>query len=257
MTSVLVHASDGVVLRARSAGDGPTLLLLHGLGEDLDVWWERGWVDALASRCRVIAFDARGHGGSSKPRDAASYGDAQRVSDAVAVLDAWGVDSAIVAGYSMGGWTAMSLAAAAPTRVRALVTGGAPATGQSLEPLRRALAAGLPGMLAGVERQCGALTGDLRARFLGNDPVALAAACTHDRPPIVAGLAAFRGPALLYVAERDALRPAVEASAAALRWPCCVVPGCDHYDLALHGTALPLVAAAVVRATAPGVEAIA
>jgi pimeloyl-ACP methyl ester carboxylesterase len=250
MTGDLVVAGDGVALRARSAGDGPAVLLLHGLGEDLDVWWERRWVDALATRCRVIAFDARGHGRSSRPHDAACYGDAQRIGDAIAVLDAARIERAVVVGYSMGGWTAMSLAGAAPDRVRAVVAGGAPATGQTLEPLRKALARGLGGMLAGVERQCGALPHDVLARFLGNDPVALAAVCTRDRPSIIDRLAAFPGPALLYVAERDALRPAIEASAAALAWPCRVVPGCDHYDLALRGTALPLVAEAVARALA-------
>jgi pimeloyl-ACP methyl ester carboxylesterase len=248
MTGDLTVVSAGATLRARIAGDGPAVLLLHGLGEDLDVWWERRWVDALAPRCRVIAFDARGHGRSSKPRDAASYGDRQRVADAIAILDAAQAESAVVAGYSMGGWTAMSLACAAPGRVRALVAGGAPAIGQSLEALRRALAGGLRGMLASVERQCGALPGEVLARFLANDAGALAAACTRDRPSIVERLAAFEGPALLYAAERDPLRPAIEASAAALAWPCHIVPGCDHFDLALRGAALPLVVEMAARA---------
>jgi pimeloyl-ACP methyl ester carboxylesterase len=248
VTGELTVVSDGATLRARVTGEGPAVLLLHGLGEDLDVWWERRWADALAGRHRVIAFDARGHGRSSKPHDPASYGDAHRVADAIAVLDAAGADSAIVAGYSMGAWTAMRLASTAPARVRALIVGGAPAIGQSLAPLRRALAASPGGMVPGIVKQCGALPDAVLTRFLANDAGALAAVCAGDRGSLVARLATYEGPALLYTAERDVLRPAIEASAAALGWPCRVVPGYDHFDLALRGAALPLVVEMAARA---------
>jgi pimeloyl-ACP methyl ester carboxylesterase len=240
----LAPPGENVRLRARAAGppEAPALLLLHGLGENADVWWDRGWAGALSHCRRVIAFDARGHGASSKPHQADRYGETSPVADALAVLDALGCAEADVVGYSMGGWTALVLAAAAPARVRSLTVGGASAVGQSLQPLRRALAAGLVPLLAAIERQCGQLSAPVRERFLANDAAALAAVCAADRPALVDRLASFAAPARFFVAERDPLRPAVEAGAQRLGWPCAVVLGYGHFDLALSGAALPVVA---------------
>src|SRR5690606_8253985 len=115
------------------------VLLLHGFGDSLDSFWDCGWADALAGR-KVIAFDARGHGGSPRPADPDAYADEVRVMDALAVLDHAGVERAHVVGYSMGGWTAMRLALAAPDRVASVLVGGAQPYGQTLEPLRQLLA---------------------------------------------------------------------------------------------------------------------
>lgn len=235
---------ENVRLRARVTGApaAPALLLLHGLGEDADVWWERGWARALSRRRRVIAFDARGHGASSKPHHRDRYDDRARVADALAVLDALGCDDADVVGYSMGGWTALLLAAREPRRVRSLAVGGASAVGQSLEQLRRALAAGLGSLLVTIEHRCGALPQPVRRRFLANDRAALAAVCAEDRTAMVNRLAGFAAPALFYIGERDTLRLAVEASAERLGWRCAVIPGHGHFNLAVSGAALPVVA---------------
>ncbi|MBZ0232919.1 MAG: alpha/beta hydrolase, partial [Deltaproteobacteria bacterium] len=128
-------------LRVRIEGGGPAVLLLHGFGDSLDSFWDCGWVAALAG-CKVIAFDARGHGGSPRPSAAAAYADAVQVADALSVLDHAGVRRAHVLGYSMGGWTAMRLAVEAPERVATLLVGGAQPFGQSVEPLRGLLAGG-------------------------------------------------------------------------------------------------------------------
>jgi pimeloyl-ACP methyl ester carboxylesterase len=235
---------EDVVLRARVAGDdaAPGVLLLHGLGEDLDVWWERGWTQALSRRSRVIAFDARGHGASSKPHEPGRYSTQARVADAMAVLDATGCEAADVVGYSMGGWTALLLAARAPERLRSIAVGGASAIGQSLASLRRALAGPLDALVATVEHQCGALPEAFRQRFLGNDPAALSAVCAEDRLALLDALVVLAAPAMFYIGERDPLRPAVEASARQLGWQCRVVDGYGHFDLALDGAALATVA---------------
>jgi pimeloyl-ACP methyl ester carboxylesterase len=244
MSELAVHRGD-VVLRARVEGAGPDVLLLHGLGEDLDVWWERGWVAALAARRRVIAFDARGHGRSSKPHGRERYRASDRVADACAVLDAVGAASIDVVGYSMGAWTALYLARDAPARVRCIVAGGAPAGGQSLAALRGALAAGLPALLSAVEGQCGPLPAAVRTRFLANDVAALAAICADDRVDLTGDLAG--APIAFFAAERDPLRDAIEAGARRLERPCRIVPGCDHFDLAVRAAALPLVVEALDR----------
>src|SRR5262249_7597622 len=77
-----VVASGSFELRVREEGSGDPVLLLHGFADTLDTWWDTGWASALAGH-RAIAFDARGHGGSSCPHDPAHYTMAARVGDAI------------------------------------------------------------------------------------------------------------------------------------------------------------------------------
>ncbi|MFD7859812.1 alpha/beta hydrolase [Streptomyces microflavus] len=102
-----------------SGGDGPPLLLLHGLAGHCGEW------DALAARFtathRVVAFDARGSGASTRrPGDVSR---AAHVRDVRAVVDRFGLDAGrlTLVGQSMGGVTALLTAAAHPELVRALV----------------------------------------------------------------------------------------------------------------------------------------
>lgn len=109
---------DGVVLRGEAAGEGPPVLLLHGLTATRRYVVHGSRALERAGR-RVISYDARGHGESSPaPPDAYDYGELVR--DAVAVMDALGVARAAVAGQSMGSATAVGLALAHPERVAAL-----------------------------------------------------------------------------------------------------------------------------------------
>ena len=109
-----------------SEGDGPPLLLIHGLGYTRDGW---GPVPGLlAERFRVIRFDNRGIGESDVPEG--PYTAAEMAADALQVLDEAGVERAHVVGTSLGGMVAQELALAAPERVGKLVlactTGGGP-----------------------------------------------------------------------------------------------------------------------------------
>ncbi|HWB77749.1 MAG TPA: alpha/beta fold hydrolase, partial [Nannocystaceae bacterium] len=107
MATITTIRTD-VDLRVAIAGRGPAVLLLHGLGDGLESWWERGWAQALAQHFRVVAYDARGHGKSGKPIE--GYDAEHFVADALAVLAAFASDGAHVVGYSLGGRTAMRLA---------------------------------------------------------------------------------------------------------------------------------------------------
>ena len=111
-------SSAGVTLSGEGAGEGPDVVLLHGLTAT------RRYV-VMGSRAlersgrRVIAYDARGHGRSGPaPGRAYSYGDL--AGDLLAVLDRAGVDRAVLAGASMGAHTAAAFALAHPERVAAL-----------------------------------------------------------------------------------------------------------------------------------------
>lgn len=87
-------------------------------------WRDFGYVEALASRWRVINVDPLGPGGSDAPHDPDAYEAAGVTNDLVAVLDAEGVSKATVWGYSRGGWLTCGLAATHPDRIDRIVVGG-------------------------------------------------------------------------------------------------------------------------------------
>jgi 3-oxoadipate enol-lactonase len=104
-------------LRADGPQDAPPLMLLHSLGTDHRVWQPQA--EALAGRFRVLRPDLRGHGGSDVP--AGPYTIEGMAGDVLAALDALGIDRLAVAGLSIGGMVAQSLAAQASDRIVALV----------------------------------------------------------------------------------------------------------------------------------------
>jgi pimeloyl-ACP methyl ester carboxylesterase len=98
-------------------GAGPSVLLLHGLAGHAGEWADTAsW---LTGRCRVVALDARGHGRSERfPADVSPQ---SLVADAAFVVEGLKLQPAVVVGQSLGGLTALSLAARRPELVRGLV----------------------------------------------------------------------------------------------------------------------------------------
>jgi 3-oxoadipate enol-lactonase len=119
--SPLRYAVNGTVRLAYEVeGDGPPLLLVHGLA-----YCRLGWGPAaalLAGRFRVVRFDNRGVGDSDAPRGPYSVG--ALAADALAVLDAAGIERTSVVGVSLGGLVAQALAGSHPERVERLVLVG-------------------------------------------------------------------------------------------------------------------------------------
>lgn len=111
MSAVEVHAV------VEGPADAPVVLLTGSLGSTLDMWDPQ--VAALKERFRVVRYDTRGHGGSPVPNGPYSIDDL--VDDAVALLDRLGVRRTHVIGLSLGGMTALRLAAREPARVHRLV----------------------------------------------------------------------------------------------------------------------------------------
>ena len=113
---------DGVSLSFHDLGpkDAQPVLLVHGFASNARVnWFMTGWVaDLLAAGRRVVAFDNRGHGGSSKFYDASEYGPDIFATDAVKLLNYMDIPQADVVGYSMGGRIAFALAVWHGHRVR-------------------------------------------------------------------------------------------------------------------------------------------
>lgn len=104
-------------LAAICAGEGPCVLLIHGVGLCADAWAHQ--IDALASACRVIAVDLPGHGNSPQlvgQPDIAAYTD---------MMSALVTEPTVVVGHSMGAMIALDLA----SRSAPLITGVAALNG--------------------------------------------------------------------------------------------------------------------------------
>jgi 2-succinyl-6-hydroxy-2,4-cyclohexadiene-1-carboxylate synthase len=114
-----ITMNDGVELVVDVTGEGPGLLLVHGLGG-----WKEDFADHVATLARdhtVVTFDHRGHGASDKPADPAAYSFARLVDDTLAVADATGLEHFRLLGHSMGGMVARKIVLQEPARVDALV----------------------------------------------------------------------------------------------------------------------------------------
>jgi pimeloyl-ACP methyl ester carboxylesterase len=97
-------------------GDGPPLVMLHGLTGHAHTWDHTA--AALSDRYRVLALDQRGHGDSAW---APPYGGGQMADDLLAFLDALHLGEVTLMGLSMGGIVAFIFAASHPQRVRDLI----------------------------------------------------------------------------------------------------------------------------------------
>lgn len=119
MASDFEVRNGGVILSGEQAGEGPVVVLLHGLTAT------RRYV-VMGSRLlersgyRTIAYDARGHGRSTPAPAHTEYAYEHLAEDLEAVLDALGVQRALLAGASMGALTALRFALLHPARVAAL-----------------------------------------------------------------------------------------------------------------------------------------
>ena len=100
-----IDVGGGVAIRARVAGEGRPVLLLHGYPQT-HACWHRVAPLLVAAGFRVVAADLRGYGDSSKPAssaDHAAYSKRAMAADQVAVMRALGHDRFAVAGHDRGG----------------------------------------------------------------------------------------------------------------------------------------------------------
>ena len=98
-------------------GAGHPLVLISGLGYPLWQWHKM--VPFLAEHFQVITFDNRGVGQSDKP--AGPYTAQMLAADTAGLLDALGIEQAIIAGHSMGGFIAQAMALDFPQKVAKLI----------------------------------------------------------------------------------------------------------------------------------------
>ncbi|MGY1710475.1 alpha/beta fold hydrolase [Geodermatophilus sp. SYSU D00758] len=195
MGETRVTSRDGTVLRAWSNdGTGAPVLVCNGLGTPPQAW---PGVVARDSGFRVVTWYQRGLGGSDRPRDRSRVRVEDHADDARAVLDAYGLDSALLVGWSLGVNVAFELALADPGRVSGvLAVAGVP--GGSLSAMFGP---------QGVPRPLRAPLGRLSSRLLPLvGPVLPVLAASLPSGPSAFSADALRGPA------REAAHPAALAT---------------------------------------------
>ena len=118
-------------------GDGPVLVLLHGLASDCETW-DRSIGPLAQAGLRVIALDLLGHGQSDKPNRSYlldDFADSLR-----GFLDELGITAATIAGHSLGGAVASYFGGRHPRYVERLVLVAAGGLGREVHPMLRAAA---------------------------------------------------------------------------------------------------------------------
>ncbi len=152
-----IHGHD---IAFRREGQGPLLVLIHGMAGSSATW--RHVIPALARRFTVVAPDLLGHGASAKPRTDYSLGAyASGVRDLMAAL---GHERGTLVGHSFGGGVAMQAAYQFPERCERLVLVGSGGLGIEVNALLRVLS--LPGAEMALPIGCRPLFGDLAPAVL-------------------------------------------------------------------------------------------
>lgn len=119
-TTAFEARNGELALRGETEGDGPAVLLLHGLTATRR-YVVHGSHGLARAGFWTVAYDARGHGESDPAPDPSAYEYSDLVDDLRAVMDGLEVERAALAGVSMGAHTAVRFALEEPDRVEALV----------------------------------------------------------------------------------------------------------------------------------------
>src|SRR5436190_4386546 len=136
LEQVALHGHEVGFLRA---GEGPLIVLVHGITSSSEIW--RPVIRRLARDHTVVAPDLLGHGRSAKPRGDYSLGAyASGIRDLLGVL---GYERGTAVGHSLGGGIAMQFAYQFPEYCERLVLISSGGLGRYVNPLLRA--ATLPG----------------------------------------------------------------------------------------------------------------
>ena len=236
--------NQGVGIHYTVEGEGPPLVLMHGLGQSIDMWRRSGYVEALRGDFRLILIDSRGHGASSRPRDPEAYRMALRVGDVVAVLNDLDISEAHYLGYSMGAWIGWGIAKYAPERFRSLILGGrAPAEDpRKGHPLLESLKSGMETTLAAAKSVYGSgWTSQVKAMVLAMDLEALVALLSlRERVGYEDMLPTLTVPCLIYVGEADGYYSGAKKASEVLPNATFVsLPGLDHVQAARIDLVLP------------------
>jgi pimeloyl-ACP methyl ester carboxylesterase len=211
---------EGMRIHYRDEGAGPPLLLIHGTSSSLHTW--DGWVQRMRGR-RIVRLDLPGFG-LTGPAPDADYRAARDARIVASLLDRLRIDRVDVAGNSLGGRVALTLALEYPARVNSLILidsrglsgqypptieqlAGLPVIGQALRWVtpRALVRRGIQGVYADPSRVTDRLVDryyDLIRRD-GNRQAMIDASAGPDDPYLDSRLSEIKVPVLLQWGEYD------------------------------------------------------
>ncbi len=201
-------------------GMGEPVLLIHGFASSAKVnWISTGWTSFLQeSGFRVVTFDNRGHGNTSKSYREEDYAPGKMAGDASALLHHLGILRAHVIGYSMGARISAFLTLEAPELVQTVTFGG---LGDGMfngvgnwDPIAAALLSDAPETIADPRGAAFRKFADQTR----SDRLALAACIARSRELITTGqLASIMAPALIGVGTKDDIGGSAQGLAEVMR----------------------------------------
>jgi pimeloyl-ACP methyl ester carboxylesterase len=109
---------NGVRIHYQQVGEGPDLVMVHGLTGNLAVWHLR-IASELSEHFRILTYDLRGHGHSDTPRS--GYSADAMAEDLIQLLDDLEIERPLIAGHSYGADIALYHALRHPDRVREVI----------------------------------------------------------------------------------------------------------------------------------------
>jgi pimeloyl-ACP methyl ester carboxylesterase len=194
---------NGTKLHFQRLGQGPAVVMIHGLLLGNMASWYFSLASQLANRHEVLLYDLRGHGMSAL--SPSGYNLETMVDDLEVLLDSQGLHDIALVGHSYGAMIALQFALRYPDRVNRLVCIEAPvplARGLEMDEFQNrdpeAMLAALP-----VELQKSLGSGSRQGRrllarlnFLLNE-TNLLAQLRNEREPALAGAGRYQKPALL------------------------------------------------------------
>ena len=134
--------ANGISINYEINGKGENLILIHGMGDTLNMWYNQ--VPLFSKKYRVIMYDVRGFGRTESPPSDVTM--TTHCEDLSGLMDVIGVKKAFMLGFSMGGRIAIEMAATYPERVKALIMANSslvmgPLTEETLERRRQMIKA--------------------------------------------------------------------------------------------------------------------
>jgi 4,5:9,10-diseco-3-hydroxy-5,9,17-trioxoandrosta-1(10),2-diene-4-oate hydrolase len=233
---VVVHSAVGDQTLFK-AGEGQTIVFLHGVGDQAGAWSKVAPEILHTGRYRILLLDLAGHGDSG-PRDG-PLGIDVLLQGLDAVLSAEGGNHMILVGNSLGAWLALLYARQHPDRVdRVIPVNGGPITGVrtdvSLMPKDRAQASHLFSLLLdrGSITPPGFVLDDVIRRAHTGPISRVYAAAANMTPYILDGrLAELAMPVDILWGESDQLMPVEYARRMAAEMPnarLTLIPRCGH-----------------------------
>ncbi len=114
----------GATLAVVEQGEGPSVLLVHGMAATAADW--APVTAALATEARVVAYDRRGYGASEAPQTYERTTVNEQAEDLVAVLAALGLAPAVLCGADLGALAVLDVLIRHPRLARAAVLVGPP-----------------------------------------------------------------------------------------------------------------------------------